>query len=131
MNISIHKFGGASVKNADAVKNIAEILKSFPSDMSSIIVVSAMGKTTNKLEKVSSELNDAKAKLAIDKIAASHVEIANSLELSGKFVDEIWSLFSIQNHITDIDERYDATVSLGELASTRIISEQILGDNGS
>ena len=67
MNISIHKFGGASVKNADAVKNIAEILKSFPSDMSSIIVVSAMGKTTNKLEKVSSELNDAKAKLATDK----------------------------------------------------------------
>ena len=125
MNISIHKFGGASVKNADAVRNIAELLKSFPTDMSSIIVVSAIGKTTNKLEKVASEPNEDKAKLEIDKIAASHVEIANSLELSGEFMDEIWSLFSLQNHIADIDKRYDATVSLGELASTRIISEYL------
>ena len=42
MDISIHKFGGASVKNADAVRNVANILKSLPPGNQFIIVVSAM-----------------------------------------------------------------------------------------
>ena len=63
MNISIHKFGGASVKNAEAVRNVANILMSSTSTDLCIVVVSAMGKTTNKLEKVWAEGNDAKAGL--------------------------------------------------------------------
>ena len=88
-----------------------------------IIVVSAMGKTTNALEKVWAEENDDKARLELEKIAASHISVANSLELGAEFSDEIWSLFTLQNHIEDSYARYDATVALGELASTRILAE--------
>lgn len=123
MNISIHKFGGASVKNAVAVRNIANILQTQTAGNPCIIVTSAMGKTTNKLEKVVAEENEDKARLELEKIAASHISVANSLELSPDFTDEIWSLFTLQNQISDPDARYDATVALGELASTRILSE--------
>ena len=123
MNISIHKFGGASVKNAQAVRNIADILQTQTDGNPCIIVVSAMGKTTNALEKVWAEENDDKARLELEKIAASHIAVANSLELGAEFSDEIWSLFTLQNHIEDSYARYDATVALGELASTRILAE--------
>ena len=123
MNISIHKFGGASVKNAEAVRNIVNILQSQTDGNPCIIVTSAMGKTTNKLEKVVYEENPDKAILELEKTAASHIAVANSLELGSEFSDEMWSLFTLQNHITNLDARYDATVALGELASTKILSE--------
>ena len=124
-NISIHKFGGASVKNAEAVRNIANILQTQTAGNPCIIVTSAMGKTTNKLEKVVSEQNVDKARLELEKIAASHIAVATSLDLGPDFTDEMWSLFTLQNHIPDPDARYDATVALGELASTRILSEYL------
>ena len=50
-DIRVFKFGGASVKDADAVVNVAEIIRQHM-DTDLIIVVSAMGKTTNKLEDI-------------------------------------------------------------------------------
>src|SRR5437899_483166 len=47
----IFKFGGASVKDAEGVRNLARILSSFK-DEKLVVVISAMGKTTNSLEKV-------------------------------------------------------------------------------
>ena len=124
MDISIHKFGGASVKNAEAVRNVANILKSLTSGNPCIVVVSAMGKTTNKLEKVWAEENDVKAGLELEKIAASHISVANSLELGTEFTEELWDLFELDTS-TDLDAKYDATVALGELASTRILAEYL------
>ena len=124
MDISIHKFGGASVKNAEAVRNVANILKSSTSGNPCIVVVSAMGKTTNKLEKVWAEENDVKAGLELEKIAASHISVANSLELGTEFTEELWDLFELDTS-TDLDAKYDATVALGELASTRILAEYL------
>jgi len=49
--MKVFKFGGASIKDADAIKNVANILKNYKEDQI-LIVVSAMGKTTNALEKV-------------------------------------------------------------------------------
>lgn len=49
--MKVFKFGGASVKDANAVKNLAAILKNFP-DEKLIVVISAMGKTTNALERL-------------------------------------------------------------------------------
>ncbi len=49
--MKIFKFGGASVKDAAAVKNVLSILKLFPGEPLGV-VISAMGKTTNALEKV-------------------------------------------------------------------------------
>ena len=53
---SVHKFGGASVKNSSAVRNVATILHTNLSDPA-VVVVSAMGKTTNALEKIFKILN--------------------------------------------------------------------------
>jgi aspartate kinase len=50
--MKVFKFGGASVKDALAIKNLAEILNNYQSDKL-LVVVSAMGKTTNALEKLS------------------------------------------------------------------------------
>src|SRR5687767_8200333 len=47
--MKVFKFGGASVKDAEAVKNVASVLRHFEGD-AILIVVSAMGKTTNALE---------------------------------------------------------------------------------
>ena len=124
MDISIHKFGGASVKNAEAVRNVANILKSSTSGNPCIVVVSAMGKTTNKLEKVWAEENDVKAGLELEKIAAYHISVANSLELGTEFTEELWDLFELDTS-TNLDAKYDATVALGELASTRILAEYL------
>ena len=49
--MQVFKFGGASVKDADSVKNVASILKKH-ADRSTIVVISAMGKTTNALERL-------------------------------------------------------------------------------
>lgn len=125
MEISIHKFGGASVKNADAVKNIASVLGSFPSDEKAVIVVSAMGKTTNKLEKVYSEENSVKASLELEKIAATHISVANKLELNEAFIDNMWELFKLPQGMESEAMRYDATVAMGELASTMILAEYL------
>ena len=124
MDISIHKFGGASVKNAEAVRNIENILKSSIYSNPCIIVVSAMGKTTNKLEKVWAEKNEVKAGLELEKIAASHISVSNSLDLGAEFAEELWDLFELDTS-SDLDAKYDATVALGELASTRILAEYL------
>ena len=50
-HMQIFKFGGASVKDAEGVKNVAEVLKQF-SNQKICVVISAMGKTTNALEKL-------------------------------------------------------------------------------
>ncbi len=49
--MKVFKFGGASVKDAEGVRNVADVLRHFP-DEEILIVVSAMGKTTNALERI-------------------------------------------------------------------------------
>ncbi|HNR54483.1 MAG TPA: aspartate kinase, partial [Flavobacteriales bacterium] len=49
--MKVFKFGGASVKDAGGVRNVAEVLKHYALD-DLVVVVSAMGKTTNALEEV-------------------------------------------------------------------------------
>ena len=60
--MQIFKFGGASVKDAEGVRNLANVLKSV-GYTNTLIVVSAMGKTTNAMEKVISNYFDSKHKL--------------------------------------------------------------------
>ena len=78
--MKVFKFGGASVKNADAVKNVANILQNYK-DESLLIVVSAMGKTTNALEKVVqayvSQTGDAFE--ILNEIKANHYKIIDEL----------------------------------------------------
>lgn len=128
--MKIFKFGGASVKNAEAVKNIADIIKLFPSELL-MIVVSAMGKTTNTLEKI------ANAYYSKTEVWQSYFE-----ELKNYHFGIIHELFSYQEHTayndalhlfgmlhklllakpsSNFDAEYDRIIPFGELISSCIV----------
>ena len=128
--MKIFKFGGASVKDAESVKNVAVVLKSQGFEKC-LLVVSAMGKTTNALEKVVEyyfEKQDYHAE--IEKIKQNHLEISNGLfqenhpvfaEIS-LFFDDIES-FLRRNKSPNYNFVYDQVVSCGEMISSKILSE--------
>jgi aspartate kinase len=126
----VYKFGGASVKDAKGVKNLADIVKTSSENL--IIVVSAMGKTTNALEEIVklsfTDLSECNKK--IDQLYNYHVTICSELFLDNSnkvFADlkndftEISELSSNKS-IGEFDKKYDQIVSLGEIFSTRIVS---------
>ena len=135
--MKVFKFGGASVKDAVAVKNVATILKKYP-DENIIIVLSAMGKTTNALERLTdaffySEANKTgeKARVAeiLEEIKKYHFDIINQLfpdknhpvynEISNAFVELDWAIEDSPAHC--YDHEYDQIVSIGEILSTKIV----------
>ena len=135
--MKVFKFGGASVKDAEAVKNVGEVIKSFKDDL--IVVISAMGKTTNGLEKVvQSYLNkDGETQEYLDTVKEFHLTILNELfedkahsiftEIHNTFVEIEWE---IEDEATrEYDYIYDQIVSVGEMLSTKIVSAY-LNDTG-
>ena len=77
--MKVYKFGGASVRNAAGVRNLAHIVEG---EQNLFIIVSAMGKTTNALERVFTAMQKAEKAAAnkeIDEIVAYHAEIINDL----------------------------------------------------
>ena len=130
--MKVFKFGGASVKDAESVKNVASVIKRF-CDEELVVVVSAMGKTTNALEEVVERFfknEDWQAKL--DEIKAYHVEITKGLLPEGHEVYErIESIFeTIADYLKgaadfEYPEVYSEMVSQGELLSTRIIKHYL------
>ena len=130
--MKIFKFGGASVKDAESVKNVAVVLESQGFEKC-LLVVSAMGKTTNALEKVV-EYYFAKQDYhaEIEKIKQNHLEISNGLfsanhpvfaEIS-LFFDDIES-FLRRNKSPNYNFVYDQVVSCGEMISSKILSEYL------
>lgn len=135
--MKIFKFGGASVYNAEAVKNIAYILRKYENDKI-MVVISAMGKTTNALEELTKSFYNDLPSLNIHytKIKKYHIEIINNLFKKGHLVfSEVNELFGkLHQYINkrnkeDYDFEYDQIVSYGEFFSTKIISH-FLNDNG-
>ncbi len=129
--MKVYKFGGASVKNADGVRNLKHIIE----DQSELfIIVSAMGKTTNALESVFDAYRTGDAEAAINhinEIAAYHQNIIDELFGEHRVLGQVEALLSeLHRFITTVpydasraEERYDRTVAFGELISTTIISE--------
>jgi len=128
--MKVFKFGGASVKDAEAIKNVASIIRSYP-DQELVVVFSAMGKTTNALEEVAvsayNDKPDLEEKIAV--IRNFHQKILNELfQDDGNPVHNL--LDGLIGNIRDyaahsnfgFDEFYDRIVSYGELISTAIIS---------
>ena len=78
--MKVFKFGGASVKSAEAVKNVAEIIQLYPNDKIAVIV-SAMGKTTNALEKLNRSIyyNSGDQNEILEEIKSYHSDIYKSL----------------------------------------------------
>lgn len=132
--ITVHKFGGASVRDAASVKNAASIIKAL--DQSKIaIVISAMGKTTNALEKVveSHFKKDELKEQLLDDIEKNHLKIIDDLFPSGNealkntvhnfFTEAAWAME--EDLGKGYNFIYDQVVSAGELVSTAIVSEYL------
>jgi aspartate kinase len=133
--MKVFKFGGASVKDAAAVRNIASILQNYaPKQL--VVVVSAMGKTTNALEKVLQAWfsNDETLHQLVNDVISYHQQIIAELfpDKNHPVHFKTDLLFGeLEGHICtppspNFDFEYDQIVSLGEMISTTIISEYLL-----
>lgn len=133
--MKIFKFGGASVRDAEAVRNVLKVLQ-YAGTENRLVVISAMGKTTNALEVVvetylkngrydlstvkdyhfgiMQELFGGKAEMAFSKVKSLFETLENFLE---------------HNKSTQYDFVYDQIVSYGELISTTIVSEFLNSEN--
>lgn len=128
--VKVFKFGGASVCSAEGVRNLADVIKRYPENL--VVVISAMGKTTNALEIILARYldNDNTYLAEIAKLKKYHVDIINEL-FSGNggaergkvdaFLSGIED-FIQSNKNSDYNFCYDQIVSYGELLSTTIIS---------
>ena len=131
--MKVYKFGGASVKNADGVRNLAHIVEG---EENLFIIVSAMGKTTNALERVFTHMQNGRKEEAneeIKQVQAYHAEIIDNLWGEPTNINEVTLLFGqLRNIVNDIVYRsadaelwYDTIVAYGELISTTIISKYL------
>ncbi|NND33984.1 MAG: aspartate kinase [Saprospiraceae bacterium] len=128
--MEVYKFGGASVKDANAIRNLHRIIISAGTEQL-LVVISAIGKTTNALEQVvyAHYHDTGEAFVQLQRIKEVHKDIARDLELedllrSGLlddlFVEAEWLL---EDTVHDsYDYLYDQIVAIGELLSTRIVA---------
>ncbi len=129
--MKVFKFGGASVKNANAVLNVAKIISGYKHS-NLIIVVSAMGKVTNMLERLTKAYfyKNENALPILEEVKQFHYQIINELftdkqnaiynEVNNVFVEIEWAIE--EDAQRDYDYEYDQIVSLGELLSSKIVS---------
>jgi aspartate kinase len=126
----VFKFGGASVKDAEGIINLGHVVSNYRGKQL-LIVVSAMGKTTNALEKLTKAYagQEDDVQVIYEEIKAHHFNIMTELfeptnpvfnDVANTFVEIDWMLEDEPHD--DYDFIYDQIVSVGELVSTRIVS---------
>lgn len=129
--MNVFKFGGASVKDANAVRNVSHILSLFPKDQL-IVVVSAMGKTTNAMEEIVDSLwnrNEKRYMELIEDRYQFHQSIVAELFPEKHYfiyqqMEELFESLKKRFHLPISDNynfEYDQIVSLGEVLSTMIV----------
>ena len=133
--MKVFKFGGASVNSADAVRNMAQVVQSHLESKPLMVVVSAMGKTTNLLEKLVPGSADVSSANALrQQLEVYHLDIAKSLIPNDKtIIKKIQDLLhqldntivSLQPDAAHYNYNYDQVVSFGEIISTTIIAEYL------
>lgn len=122
----VYKFGGASVKDAEGVRNLKEIVAQTSDDV--MVVISAMGKTTNALERVVDALSkneESTAEMEWLGILDQHVYTMQDLGLQPN-VDVRLPIMPAYNDEWSYDQNYDHIVSLGEIMSTQIVAVYLL-----
>lgn len=133
--MKVFKFGGASVNSVERIQNLAGIVKSHQ-DQPLVIIISAMGKTTNSLEKVAESFyagNRNEALQLFDVVKQHHLNISKYLlvkqfnecllQLTDFFTEVEWLLHD--KPVREYDYYYDQVVCIGELLSTAIISHYL------
>jgi len=131
-NIKVFKFGGASIKSAENINNVVSILEKHKTQKL-MIIVSALGKTTNQLEQVVNHRSDKDQALKqLEMVKSNHLEIIAALglgedtnllnELNDLLVEIEWSL---EEYGAEYDYIYDQIVSVGELLSSKILVAKI------
>ncbi len=136
--MQVLKFGGASVNDAKAIKNVAKIVQQTGYN-NMLIVISAMGKTTNALERVVKNYFDNKTHLnsALQEVVEFHNQILLDLfdNQNHPIYVEVSNLFNELKAILQVNKSpnynfvYDQIVGFGELISTRIISAFLNNNN--
>lgn len=133
--MKVFKFGGASVNSVERIKNLATILEQCK-DEKSMVIISAMGKTTNALEKVAEAFYAGRKDDALalfDVIKQQHITTSKYLlvthfnecllQLTDFFTEIEWLLYD--KPLKEYDYYYDQIVCVGELLSTCIISHYL------
>ncbi len=133
--MKVFKFGGASVNSVERIQNVANILKSYNNDQL-VVIISAMGKTTNALEKVVEAFFRGEKDQALDlfnNIKQQHLTTAKYLllknynacytQLNDFFTEVEWLLYD--KPVRSFDYYYDQVVCVGELISTAIVSHYL------
>ena len=124
--MKVYKFGGASVKDASGVRNLKDIVAQASDDL--MVVISAMGKTTNALERVVAAFAKDDESTAENEwlgILDQHVYIMRDLGLRPN-EDVRLPLMPEYNKEWSYDQNYDQIVSLGEIMSTQIVAVFLL-----
>ena len=129
--MQVFKFGGASVKNAESIINVASILKKY-SGTKTIVVISAMAKTTNKLEELVNAYfyNEGNVQAILNELKNFHFAILLQLipdknnliynDIENVFLELLWT---IEDEPTNnYNYYYDQIVSQGEVLATKIVS---------
>ena len=146
MSMKVFKFGGASVSTPERIRNVCKILWRYKNEKL-LVVVSAMGKTTNALEKVTEEFFAGKKMEALylfEQVKQEHLMIIEQLRgevyeecnnpedcykdlsLTDYFTEVEWLLYD--KPVREYDYYYDQVVCLGELLSTAIVSWYLNGN---
>lgn len=127
--MKVFKFGGASTKDAQGLQNVVSILKAYQDD-NLVLVISAMGKTTNALEKVHQEWcrGGKNIMIFLQEIKSYHENILKELFLPAHSIhDAVENLFvelewALEENPEAYEKGYDQIVSFGELISSKIVS---------
>jgi aspartate kinase len=133
--MKVFKFGGASVNSVERIKNLGKIVQQYKGEKL-LVVISAMGKTTNALEKVAEAFYSGKKDAALqlfEQVKQQHLNTAKNLlvinylqcavQLKSFFTEAEWLLHD--KPVRGFDYYYDQVVSMGELLSTAIISQYL------
>lgn len=135
-SIEVHKFGGASIKDAAGFRNVAQVIKGIQQGAEGanlLIIVSALGKTTNALEKLTAAFYTRQVEQTrelMTQIRKQHTDLLNELFLTKDHAvyDDISNCFTEIEWVIEDDPHdsydfvYDQIVSVGELLSSRMLS---------
>ncbi len=130
--MKVYKFGGASVKESSGIRNLSSIVAKEKDDL--VIVVSALGKTTNALEKILRNWFDnvGEYEYLVDDLQQFHLSVVGELFPEGSEAEARISIsFGILKEYLKVAKRseydfeYDQIVSLGEIWSTLIVAEYL------